>query len=329
MKSPQHLARWSRRLGWGWLALLVAAALSADLLPLPAFPDLLRANAAPLTSGHLLGTDSQGHDVLGDLIYGARTALLVSVPATLLATALGIVLGGGAGFWGNTGLRFPLAGWLTGGVAAVLYGVFGPDASGGLASWWPLLLLAASSAGSHVFARQHWLQRPISLPLDAGVSAAIVVLAAVPRLVLVLIVAAATESNAVTLTVLLTLVSWPTPARLMRAETRRIRQLPYLEAGQALGLPTYRLLRRHVLPNSWRVLRTSLPMNLAVLIGLETTLSFLGVGLPPELPSWGRLLAASRLAPSSWWLTVFPVAVLLLTALALRQLLPATKPRHV
>ncbi|WBA40433.1 ABC transporter permease [Hymenobacter canadensis] len=325
MRRPHQLSRWSQRLGWSWLLLLVAAALLADLLPLPAFPDLLHTNAPPLTAGHPLGTDPQGHDVLGSLIYGARTVLLVSVPATLLATALGMALGGAAGFWGNTGLRLPLATLLAGGVAALLFVVAGAPATSSLAAWWPVLLLSASILANRLLFRKKWLQQPVALPIDTWVSAAIVALAALPRLVVVLVVAAATEPSTLTLTALLTLVLWPVPARLMRAETRRIQQLPYLEAARALGLPTYSILLHHVLPNSWRVLRVSLPMNLAVLIGLETTLSFLGVGLPPELPSWGRLLAASRLAASSWWLIVFPAVALLFTALALRQLLPAPK----
>lgn len=300
----------------------------ADILPLPAFPDLLRTDAPPLSSGHPLGTDAQGHDILGSLIYGARTVLLISVPATLLATALGIVLGGAAGFWGNTSLRAPLAALLAGSVAALLYTVLGVPTISPTAMWWPIFLLAASILAAKFLARWRWLQHTVALPIDSWLSMALVALAALPRLVLVLVVAAATEPNAITIMALLALVSWPGPARLMRAETRRIRQLPYLEAGRALGLPTHTLLLRHVLPNSWRVLRTSLPMNVAVLAGLETTLSFLGIGLPPELPSWGRILAASRLSPSSWWLIVFPVLALLLTALSMRQLLAPAEIRN-
>lgn len=328
MTPPQLFLRWSQRFSWSWLALLVTAACVADVLPLPAFPDLLRTDAPPLTNGHPLGTDAQGHDVLSGLIYGARTVLLISVPATLLATVLGIVMGGAAGFWGNTGLRVPLSALLIGSVAGLLYTLLGAAAFGPAAVWWPILLLIAGVMGTRFLAYWRWLQHTVALPIDSWFSMAIVALAALPRLVLVLVVAAATEPDAITITALLALVSWPGPARLMRAETRRIRQLPYIEAGQALGLPTYELLLRHVLPNSWRVLRTSLPMNVAVLVGLETTLSFLGIGLPPEQPSWGRILAASRLSPSSWWLIVFPVLALLLTALSMRQLLAPAKIRN-
>ncbi|MBC6696885.1 ABC transporter permease [Hymenobacter sp. BT190] len=291
------------------------------------FPDLLRTDASPLTNGHLLGTDSQGHDVLGGLIYGARTTLLVSVPATLLATALGMLVGGAAGFWGDTGLRVPRFTLLTSSGAALLYLTIGAPAASLAAIWWPMLL-SASVAGAALLARGRALQQTVAIPVDTFVSMGIVALAALPRLVLVLVAAAATEPNTTTVIALLVLVSWPGPARLMRAETRRIQQLPYLEAGRALGLPTSRLLLQHILPNCWRVLRTSLPITVAALVGLETTLSFLGIGLPPELPSWGRILAASRLSPASWWLIVFPVFALLLTMLAIRQVLSASEDQY-
>ena len=333
--SRQHMSRvlrgisWGQGLGWGWLLLLVAAALLADYLPLPLFPDLLHGNAPPLSPGHLLGTDPQGQDVLSGLVYGARTALLVSVPAALLAALLGMLLGGAAGFWGNIGLRFPLAGWLA---AAAAGGTYTLVAAPGLnpwgGGWWPGLLVVAATLATNALAKWPPLRRPVAVPADALIAAAMVALAALPRLLLVLVVAVAIEPGVSTLGLLLTLVSWPASARLMRAETRRALRLPYLEAARALGLPTSRLLFRHILPTSWPVVRTSLPMSVAVLISLETTLSFLGVGLPPEVLGWGRLLAASRLAPSSWWLILFPALALLLTALALRQLLPTTGARR-
>ena len=106
---------------------------------------------------------------------------------------------------------------------------------------------------------------------------------------------------------------------------RRVRRLPYMEAAYAAGLPPWRIIRHHLLPNTWRPVITTIPLSIAILIALETTLSFLGVGLPPEVSSWGRLLALSRIAPSSWWLLLFPAFCLLTTTLSLRQILPGSK----
>ncbi|QNH63035.1 ABC transporter permease [Hymenobacter sediminicola] len=317
---------WSWRLSLGWLLLLAAAALFADFFSFPPSPDLLQINAAPLASGHLLGTDSQGQDVLRGMLYGARTALLVSVPTTLLASALGTALGVAAGYWGNSRMRLPKAWLISLACFLALYALFTAPASSPLAGWWPLCLAGGGLVLGSILSRFSQWRATVALPIDSLVSAAIVFLAALPRLLLVVLVATAVSPSVATLVLLLTLTFWVPSARLMRAEVRRIRWLPYFEAATALGLPTRQIIFRHVLPNCWQVVRTALPLSLAAIISLETTLSFLGVGLPPEVPSWGRILAAGRVAPSSWWLIVFPTVALLLTALSLRRLVSAPEP---
>jgi peptide/nickel transport system permease protein len=139
-------------------------------------------------------------------------------------------------------------------------------------------------------------------------------------LVLVLALAAVQDASLLGLFVLLTLTYWPESAQLIRAELLRVRALPYIEAAKALGLSGGQILWRHALPNAWRTVRTAFPLSLSALIALETTLSFIGVGLPAEMPSWGRTLAAARLDPTAWWLIVFPAVALASTTLALRQL---------
>ena len=328
MSSTGHQTKrnWSWRLSLGWLLLLAAAALFADLFSFAPGPDLLLSHAAPLTPGHVLGTDSQGQDVLRGMLYGARTALLVSIPTTLLASALGTALGVAAGYWGNSRMRLPRHWLVSFAVALALYILFAAPASSILAGWWPWYLAGGGLLLSVLLSRFPQVQTTVALPVDSLVSAAIVFLAALPRLLLVVLVASAATPSVATLVLLLTLTFWVPTARLIRAEVRRIRWLPYFEAATALGLPARQIILRHVLPNCWQVVRTALPLSLAVLISLETTLSFLGVGLPPELPSWGRLLAAGRVAPSCWWLIVFPTIALLLTALSLRRLVSAPEP---
>ncbi|MBC8083287.1 MAG: ABC transporter permease [Hymenobacter sp.] len=323
---------WTGRLGWRralsllWLLALGAAAALAGLLPdYYLTPDLLHSNAPPLTSGHWLGTDPLGQDVWAALLYGTRTALLVSLPAAGLAAGLGTGLGLLAGYWGNTRLRFALAHWLAAGCAAVSYCLFEVPGTGLAAAWWPLALGSAMLLLGKLLLRLQFLRRRPALPLDGLLLAAITLLAAVPRLLLVLAVAAAFEPTLAGLVVLLTLTSWTQTARLVRAEVQRARRLPFLDAAHMAGLPPWRIMWYHLLPNTWLPIITALPLSIAALIALETTLSFLGVGLPPEVPSWGRLLALSRLAPSSWWLLVFPSVCLLTTTLALRHLLPTSK----
>jgi len=116
---------------------------------------------------------------------------------------------------------------------------------------------------------------------------------------------------------LLTLTAWPHPARLVRAQMLRVRELPFVEAAQAAGMPAGRVWLRHSLPHALQPLRTALPLSIAGLLGLESTLSFLGIGLAPDVASWGRLLATVRDEPTAWWAFTPPFICLSITILSL------------
>ncbi len=321
--SPERagfsFARGGRALALGWLVLVGCLAVLAPVLPLPyppAQPDLTHLAVPPLAAGsaHWLGTDPQGRDVLTELVFGARTAVGVSLTAAVLAAALGAVLGGAAGFWRDNGLRVP--------VPAVL----------GLVSlaWWFLALpwAGAGLAGAALVGTLWWRKRgrvSLPVPLDAGVLGATALLGAVPRLVLVLALAGPLALSPVGLLAVLVLTAWAVPARLVRAEMLRVKAQPFVAAAQALGLPAGRVWWRQALPHACQPLRAAFPLSLAGLLGLESTLSFLGVGLPPEVPSWGHLLGSARLDPAAWWLVAGPGGALLLTILALRYLAQARR----
>ena len=104
---------WRRSVGFsvalGWLLLVILAALLAPSTP-PS-PNLLQTTTPPFQAGHWLGTDPVGYDVLASLLGGARSALLISLPAALFTNVLGGLLGVLAGFFGNTHLRL-LRGWV-------------------------------------------------------------------------------------------------------------------------------------------------------------------------------------------------------------------------
>ncbi|HEX8427774.1 ABC transporter permease [Hymenobacter sp.] len=309
-----------------WLVLLGIAATLANLLPAPYLaPNLPNSNVPPLTPGHWLGTDPLGQDVAATLIYGARTALLVSLPAAIISAGLGAGIGLLVGYWGNTQLRFARAYWLTVSCAVLAFTLVKAHGAGTMALWWPLVLSITAFLLGQLLLRFQLLRRTMAVPLDWLLQVAVALLAAIPRLLLVLAVAAAFKITFVSLVLLLAFTSWTQPARLVRAEVRRVGQLLYLEAARAAGLPPWQVMRYHVLPNVLQPVITGLPLSIATFIALETTLSFLGVGLPPEVPSWGRLLALSRFASSSWWLLLFPTICLLATTLSLRQLLLISK----
>ncbi|MBJ6143353.1 ABC transporter permease [Hymenobacter sp. BT559] len=307
-------------LGMGWLLLVLSAGLLAPWLPLaflPAVPDLQHVAEAPswaASPAHWLGTDTQGRDVLTELVYGARQVVSSSLPAALLATLVGALAGGAAGFWGNKGLRLPWAVWLAG-VAVGWWALALPGR-------WPCSLALAGGAGLAWWRRRSRTAKPTGwpLPLDAMFQSALTLLSAVPRLVLVLVFAAGPALGTPQLVVLLVLVAWPEAASQVRTQMLRVRELPFVEAARAAGLPTWRVWYRHALPHACRPLLATAPLSLAGLIGLESTLAFLGVGRPPDVPSWGNLLGTLQQEPGAWWLLASAGGALVLTLLALQQL---------
>lgn len=310
---------WPRRLAALWLGLIVLTALLAGVLPLPyppGVPDLAHVAEPPFGPAgcnghrHWLGTDPQGRDVLSVLVFGARTAVLLTLPAAALAALMGAIAGGAAGFWGNS-RRVAVPYWLL-------------AASGG---WWalglPVPVVGAAGAffGVGVGLVRAWLgKRPLPawpIPLDAVVLGAATTLDSIPQLVLVVALAAGTDVSAPGLLGLLALTSWPHPARLVRAQMLRVRELPFVEAARAAGIPSRQIWLRHALPHALHPLRAALPLSIAGLLGLESTLSFLGIGLPPDAASWGRLVATVRDEPGAWWAFIPPIICLSISILSL------------
>lgn len=310
----------SQRLALAWLVGLLLLAALAPWLPLPyppGTPDLAHMAASPSTATrHWLGTDPQGRDVLSGLVFGARTALLLTVPAALLAALLGGLAGGAAGFWGNQ-----LRGSLAGGLLAIsaFAGISG-------ASWVVVAIGAGLAAALWAGARALRWPLTVAVPLDSLVLGAATGLDTVPRLILVLALVARGGVSPVGLGLVLGLTSWAAPARLVRARMLAVRALPFIEAARASGLPPVRIWWHHALPHALRPLQTALPLSIAGLLALESTLSFLGVGLPPEAASWGQQLAAARQAPHAWWAFLFPALLLAATLLSLHFLSSRSQP---
>ena len=111
---------------------------------------------------------------------------------------------------------------------------------------------------------------------------------------------------------------WVTYARIARAQTLGVSQKEYVEAARAIGARHARILGRTVLPNIVAPLIVVASFNLAGVILSEAALSFLGLGVPPTVPSWGGMLAESRdqLLAGRWWMAVLPGLAIALTALS-------------
>lgn len=155
--------------------------------------------------------------------------------------------------------------------------------------------------------------------LDAPVSRLIDAMMAFPDILLAIALVAALGATAVNVVVALGIVYAPRLARVVRASTLVIRELPYVEAARALGVPIPVILVRHVLRNVTSPLLVQGTFIFANAILAEAGLSFLGVGISPDIPTWGTMIATGRqYVDQAGWIMMFPGAAIVLTVLSLQ-----------
>ena len=140
---------------------------------------------------------------------------------------------------------------------------------------------------------------------------------AVPELYLLIIFASIFEPSLLLLLVLLALWGWMGLSDYVRAEFLRNRSLEFVKAARALGLSNGQIIWRHVLPNSMTPVITFLPFRMSGAILALTSLDFLGLGVPPSVPSLGELLKIGKDNLDSWWVIVPTFVVLVVTMLLL------------
>ena len=124
------------------------------------------------------------------------------------------------------------------------------------------------------------------------------------------------------LVIALTLTEWVRYARTVRGSTLVERHKEYVQAARLVGVPPWRLLRRHVLPNVLGPVLVLATIQVGQAIVTEATLSFLGIGVPPTTPSLGTLIRIGNdfLYAGEWWITLFPATALVLIALSVNLL---------
>lgn len=130
---------------------------------------------------------------------------------------------------------------------------------------------------------------------------------AVPQIVLAIAIAQTLGPSIENVILALSLTYWPWFTRLVYAEVRRLKNETFIEAAIALGVPHWRIVLLHVLPNvaSPIIVRTSIGMGFTILTA--AALGFLGLGAPPPAPEWGRMISESReFLPEAWWYALAP-----------------------
>lgn len=259
-----------------------------------------------------LGTDRLFRDQLVRLAHGARLSLVIAIAATAVSSILGALVGIVSGYYeGTRGLRVPWVALasLVGAFFAIVRG--SPRLALALALAAPLLVGAAAlrpdarlASGPRLNA-DHALMRLV----DIGLS--------FPFLLLVMALGAALDRTSVgTILLTLGLTSWLGTARVLRAKTLQVRGLDFVTAARALGQPTRRILALHVLPNVLGPLVVIATAQVAQMIVAESVLSYLGVGIAPPTPTWGRMLYESQdTATAAPWLLAAPALAIVLSVL--------------
>jgi len=176
-----------------------------------------------------------------------------------------------------------------------------------------LLALAFGAAAGLVAGYLRWLDGLLMRVMD-GVMA-------IPAVLIAIAVVALWRASLLTVIVAIAIPEIPRVARLVRSLVLTIREEPYVEAAVSLGTPATRIMLSHILPNTVAPLLVQGTYICAFAILLEAILSFLGVGLPPDIPTWGNIMAEGRVQFVAYPHNVFfPGVFLAVTVLAVNIL---------
>lgn len=272
---------------------------------------------------HWLGTDDTGRDVAAALVGGARVAMFTGALAMGVALLIGVVLGAVAGFWGDRRLRIGRVQTLLGLLFLPFAWFWAFQAPWGGLVWvfrpvlFLLLMASFLFATGKIPEKKTWY-----FPADILIMRFAEVFNATPKLILLIILAAMLGGQSFWLLIAcIGALSWTGIAVFVRAELLRIRELDYVSAARAQGMPELRILFRHALPNALRPVAVAFALGAGAAISLEASLSFLGMGsLELRGASWGSLIENVRTQPGAWWLILPPGLFIGFTILSLNTL---------
>ena len=216
---------------------------------------------------HLLGTDHLGRDQLRRIIKGGQISLMVGLVATVVSLTIGIGYGTISGYFGGNIDRLMMR------VVDILYSL-------PFTIFVILLMVFAKDLGDSI---DTWFKESGSNFSISG------------------------QWNMLLLFVAIGAVEWLTMARIVRGQVLSLRKQEFIEACISLGLPTHRIIFRHMVPNVLGPVIVYTTLTIPAVMLLEAFLSFLGLGVQPPTPSWGLLIkdGADRMKEAPWML-IFP-----------------------
>jgi peptide/nickel transport system permease protein len=137
-----------------------------------------------------------------------------------------------------------------------------------------------------------------------------------PTFFLILAVIALLEPSITNIMIIIGVTSWMGISRLIRAEILSLKERDFIYAERAIGASDFRIITRHLIPNAMAPVLVSITLGVAGAILMESSLSFLGIGVQPPTPSWGNILSEGKsVMGAGWWMMVFPGMAIFITVL--------------
>jgi peptide/nickel transport system permease protein len=268
----------------------------------------------PALGLYLLGTDQLGRDVLARMLQGAWVSLTVGFVAVGISVAVGICLGGIAGYFGNA--LFNLQSMLQAGLisAAAISWLFSLPIFAALLLGLGLFWITNSRKKGRL---SFHLLRQQGVAVDTLIMRFVDIMLCFPSFFLILTVIALLPASIYNIMIVIGLTSWMGTARFVRAEFLSLREQDFVLAARALGVSNARIILQHMLPNALAPVFVSATIGIATAILTEAGLSFLGFGVPPPQATWGNILSeGKRFIFDAPWLTLLPGSSILLVVLA-------------
>lgn len=259
---------------------------------------------------HWLGTDQLGRDIASQMIHGTRTSMFIGFLSMLLALIPGVSLGLFSGYFGNKTLKMH---WTT-----LLFGIFSGFTFlfyvffplnhhcyyycllfvGLLVFWWLL------SQIDNILRNKS--SKVIHFPLDNVLLRVIEIRKSLPGLFILFgVMTLFSGGSILNISLIIAILSFTEFARYTRGEVINVKSENYVVSAKVLGYSHLRILYRHILPNILPTIIVITCFSFSGAILLESSLSFLGYGLPVETASYGKILAGGRQV-LAWWMVVFP-----------------------
>lgn len=142
---------------------------------------------------------------------------------------------------------------------------------------------------------------------DAFVMRVVDVALSFPPLLLAILLAVSLGPGFFTVIFALSVLGWAGYARIIRGEALRIRSSDFIAQARIIGVSPWRIMIRHIFPNILNILIVGITLNVGTFILAESMMSYLGIGIPPPMPSWGSMVADGRNdLDRAWWISTFP-----------------------